>query len=122
MNEKWLFPRKKAQALMDLAGIPYTEMYELINQYWPRTDTRYYETLIKSPWWLVQTPAGLIRIGWRKRVIAICWQNTDIRCVVTDDEVTKDYTMVHAWGEEKALEYLKTLSQYMDSSKGLLES
>jgi hypothetical protein len=59
-----------------------------------------------DPWWLVRTPAGLVQIGWRKRVINIDWSDTDVRTVVTSDDVTKTETYVHAWSEAKALEYL----------------
>ena len=63
-----------------------------------------------SPAWLVKTSYGLIQIGWRKRVIAIEWSDTPIRTIVTDDNVTKSDTMVHAWSEETALKYLKALT------------
>lgn len=69
-----------------------------------------------DPWWLIKTPFGLIEIGWRKRVISIDWSDTAARVVVTSDEVTKDRTSVHAWSEEKALEYLKALRVALEVS------
>ena len=62
-----------------------------------------------DPWWLVRTSRGLIKIGWRKRVINIDWSDTNLRVIVTPDDVTKSVVMVHAWSEEKAVEYLKAL-------------
>ena len=60
-------------------------------------------------WFLVTTKIGVIKIGWRKRVIEIDWSETDIRRIISDDDVTKDQTMIHAWGYEKAAEYLEAL-------------
>lgn len=58
----------------------------------------------------MKTPKGLIQIGWRKRVISIDWSDTGIRRVVTEDDVTKDDTMVHAYSYAKALAYLTALA------------
>jgi hypothetical protein len=102
--------KKHLLALLLLAGIEHKAVYEIANQYWPDVPD-YYETRRSSPWWLIQTPAGLIEIGWRKRVISIDWSATAIRGLVTDDNVTKDETMVHAWGYDKAVEYLIHLAQ-----------
>jgi hypothetical protein len=63
------------------------------------------------PWWLVRVPNGLIEIGWRKRVISIDWTETDVRSLVTSDDVTKSETKVHAWSMENALTYLKTWNE-----------
>jgi hypothetical protein len=96
------FEYKEAQAIFQLAGIPTTTYWELTNKYWNRND----ET---GPWWLFKTPVGLIRIGWRKKVIEIDWSDTPLRKIITDDDVTKDTTSVHAWSHLKAVEYLQTL-------------
>lgn len=100
MNEE------QARALFVLAGIEVQSIHRIENKYWPES---YIELRSKSPWWLAQTPVGLIQIGWRKRVISINWENTSVRQVVTADDVTKDDTGVHAWSYIKALEYLTTL-------------
>ncbi len=100
---------KELQGLFALAGIEIINTWKLHNGYWNRPD----ETGDYFPWWLVKTPAGLVEIGWRKRVIDISWNDTDIRAVITKDDVTKSETMVHAWSEEKALEYLKELRRQM---------
>lgn len=92
----------EAKSLFTLAGIPVLAHWELVNGYWGRNDRT-------GSWWLLKTPRGLIRIGRRKRVIEIDWTDTDLRKVVTADEVTKDQTSVHAWEMLKAAEYLKAL-------------
>ena len=99
--------QEQVKGLFALAGIDVLRMWELPNQYWPDA---YVEERKNSPWWLVKTPKGLIEIGWRKRVISIRWDDTPVRRVLTDDDVTKDETMVHAWGYGKALAYLTALA------------
>jgi hypothetical protein len=91
------------RALFVLAGIAVENHWQLANGYWPEA---YADLRAQSPWWLVQTRFGNIRLGWRKRVISIEWDATKIRGVVTKDDVTKDETMVHAWSYHKAVEYL----------------
>lgn len=91
---------------MTLAGFVVRKSWELANGYWP--DHPDYDD-VREPWWLFLTDLGLIRIGWRKRVIAIDWEACEVRGIVTDDDVTKDATSVHAWKVEKAVEYLRAL-------------
>jgi len=102
------------QALFLLAGIQVTNHWELPNDYWPDP---YVELRKNSPWWLVKTNQGLVKIGWRKSVISINWVDTDIRQLVTNDDVTKDETMVHAWSYIKALEYLTKLAVLLNEVK-----
>jgi len=81
------------------------EPMKLQNQYWQGNDTtRYFH-----PWWFVKTAFGWIEIGWRKRVISIDWRHTTVRKVVTEDDVTKSETMVHAYSPAKVVEYLAAL-------------
>ena len=107
-HSKWEF----FAALFTLADIKVLNVWELANCYFPpvfvvgRTNT---------PWWLVKTEVGLIKIGRRKRVWVIDWEDTPIRKIITSDEVTKNETIVHAWTEEKLLEYLKVLREEMVS-------
>lgn len=107
------FDEQKVRALFTLAGIEVLRVWKLPNRYWP-DDDRYAELRRNSPWFLVKTPHGMIEIGWRKRVMNIDWSDTPVRDVVTEDEVTKDKTMVHAWTELKAAEYLQTLAIRLD--------
>lgn len=95
-------------SLFALARIDTSKQWEIRNKYWPPA---YVERIANSPWWLVKTTKGIIEIGWRKRVISIDWSDTDIRKIVTLDQVTKDETSVHAYSEEDAITYLKSLAE-----------
>jgi hypothetical protein len=97
-----------AIALFELAGFEVKSIHELPNGYWPDA---YVELRKEFPWWLIETQFGLIKIGWRKRVISINWGSTKTRVIVTEDDVTKDSDLVHAYGYVKALEYLARLKQ-----------
>lgn len=63
-----------------------------------------------SPWFIVTTAKGKIKIGWRKRVINIDWKDSlikeDAKVLFPDEDVTRWETGIHAWGYEKAKEYL----------------
>ena len=67
------------------------------------------------PWFLFHTIDGDIIMGWRKRVISIEWQENyksfDMDELFSEEEVTKwdeaGKRGIHAWGKEKACEYLK---------------
>lgn len=66
------------------------------------------------PWFVVTTKIGHIKIGWRKRVIVIDWSRTTNKGRAVDlfeDDVTKDAHMIHAWGYEKAKQYIERLMQ-----------
>lgn len=104
--------KEKLLALFALSDIPVLNTWELPNQYWPDVD-EYAEIRKQNPWWLVKTPVGLIQIGWRKRVISINWSDTAIHAIITEDDVTKSQEMVHAYSEEKAIQYLKVLSTHI---------
>lgn len=94
-------------AIFLLAGISVTKWYELPNEYWPDS---YTDLRAKHPWQLALTPHGPIKIGWRKRVISIDWEDTQARLLVTDDEVTKNETLVHAYNYIDAVKYLQKLA------------
>lgn len=100
--------RAQAEAIMALAGFTVTRTWELVNQYWP--DSPKYDD-VRTPWWLFLTEIGPVQIGCRKRVLCIDWSACTVRGVVTTDDVTKNETMVHAWSETKAVEYLSQLRQ-----------
>lgn len=129
--------REEMLALFTLAGLPVEGHWQLPNEYWPDAGGHYDELRKKSPWWLVKTPYGLIKLGWRKRVINIDWKDTKhkaahhvyktreevqlapgevsyhVRKGVTSDNVTKDEHFVHAWSYAKAVEYLTTLARQL---------
>jgi len=98
----------EAMALFLLARIEVRGIQEVRNQYWP--DAAAYDD-VRTPWWRMETIVGPVVIGWRKRVISIDWRGTDVRAVVTTDDVTKTETLVHAWSTAKALEYLTSLGR-----------
>lgn len=66
-----------------------------------------------KPWYDVTTRLGVIRIGWRKRVIAIDWKDSTVtakaEALFPAEDVTKYERTIHAWGYEKAREYLRVL-------------
>jgi hypothetical protein len=98
--------REEAESIMRLAGFEVSRVWELANGYWP--DAADYDE-IRKPWWLFLTEIGPIQIGWRKRVLHIQWDACKVRAVVTDDDVTKETSLVHAWSPEKAITYLRQL-------------
>lgn len=120
--------REEAESMLTLAGFKILHVWELVNGYWPsalrmiddRLSPDYtYPPLedriksclhpLRSPWWLLMTERGPIEIGWRKNVISIDWEATPIRAIVTDDNVTKGNTYVHAWSVPDAVRYLTAL-------------
>ena len=65
-----------------------------------------------EPWYVVTTSKGPITIGWRKRVIQIDWSKSNIKVGsihFPSEDVTKGDYFIHAWGYEKAKEYITLL-------------
>jgi hypothetical protein len=60
-----------------------------------------------------RTKVGPITIGWRKRVISISWKNTDVKQTANqlfpNKDTTKEGHLIHAWGYDKAKEYINRL-------------
>ena len=98
--------QKEIKGILDRSEIPYTEMVMIPNQYYPKP-------IYFGPWFMAETPAGRIKIGWRKHVISISWHDTGLVArgadVVDRPDVTHDETMVHAYGADKAVEALRKL-------------
>ena len=67
-----------------------------------------------NPWIEVTTTKGLIKIGWRKRVINLDWSESDINVyaetLFAQENVTKGDKLIHCWSYEKAIEYLIKLN------------
>lgn len=81
------------------------------NEYWGD-----YPKFAVSPWYAVTTDeAGKLIIGWRKRVLNIEWGKSEALRTVDgyelfeEENVTKGKDHIHAWGWEKATEYLSKL-------------
>jgi hypothetical protein len=66
-----------------------------------------------APWFIISTPDGSIKIGWRKRVINISWLDDYVifNDNFEDQDVTKCFKggerYIHAWCIEHCVEYLK---------------
>ena len=92
------------------AGLGMVEAYPIPSQY---SDNRVY----CGPWMVLKTQHGQIRMGWRKRVISIQWDDTNeaITAPFEQEDVTKDAHLIHAWGEEKAIAYLTALRKHFEA-------
>ena len=63
-----------------------------------------------APWFKVKTAYGEITLGWRKRVINIdCPSSVPIGNLFAQENVTKGEGYIHAWGYDKAQEYLTVI-------------
>jgi len=100
--------KEEKEKLIALFGDKKIYVKEIENGYFP--EDGYYS---QFKWLLVTTEKGVIKIGWRKRVIEIDWTDSDIfdsaNVLFPDEDVTKGDRFIHAWGYEKAQEYLNTL-------------
>lgn len=65
------------------------------------------------PWYVVTTEIGRFTIGWRKSVIQIDWSETvgtgSAEELFSNEDVTKTDRMIHAWGYDKANQYIDTV-------------
>lgn len=68
----------------------------------------YCPCVVCAPWFVAETPYGQIKIGWRKRVLNIDWSGTEnaFPTLFAEEDVTQGPTYIHAWGYEKATDYL----------------
>lgn len=108
-------PEIELRGLFYMAGISIIgKPRPILNGYWNEPNA--------YPWWFVKTARGYIELGWRKRVIEINWSDTDVRGVVTADEVTKDDIGVHAYSMAKAVEYMTELGRLFAAKKDEVSS
>lgn len=69
-----------------------------------------------TPWFHVETECGKFSIGWRKRVINIDWSTIgDLSIMFPNEDVTKGSCYIHAWGNDKATEYLGRIRNHLTS-------
>jgi len=99
--------QKEFKEIFERAGVPCSSLRMIPNEY---------DGCRSDPWFIVETTQGPIRIGWRKRVISISWEGSalqhDGRKIFEKEDVTTDKALVHAWGTEKAVEYLRVLFHF----------
>ncbi len=101
---------KKVTALFTVAGFDVLVIKYLVDGYsYGPEDPRFFGLYPRTVWYFVKTEIGWIEFGLRKRVLSIDWSDTAIRKIITEDNVTKDDYLVHAWSEEDAIKYLKAL-------------
>lgn len=79
-------------------------------------ENEYCKCILCSDWFKVETLSGVFEIGWRKRVINIKFsgwkdeKHTSFTELFKDENVTVGKDYIHAWGYEKATEYLKRIA------------
>jgi hypothetical protein len=108
---------RKLKDCFALAGFEAVSMEPIKNGYWGKND-------VMGAWYNVRTPYGNIRIGWRKRVIEIAFDELKMApwhkkhspdlnwmSLFEKEDVTKSNTHIHAWGYPKAADYLQRLRQ-----------
>lgn len=100
--------QQEVYAAFTLAGFKDCGYEKIRNAYWPSHED-YDRVRDQNPWWIVTTELGDIRLGWRKRVIEVDWVNTNRRGIVTEDDVTKGTSLVHAYSLSKLVQYLKAI-------------
>lgn len=94
--------------LVGLFGTAPILVEEIPNGYCPRW------CCTQIPWYVITTKKGCITIGWRKRVININWEESvagKADDVFPNENPTKYDRTIHAWGYEKAQEYITKLLQ-----------
>jgi hypothetical protein len=100
----WL---KKAAEMLKESGFGTAFVEEIPNEYC--------KCCPHKVWLKIQTACGIIKMGWRKRVLVLDWSQTVIHKTALqlfkDEQVTMDNYMIHCWGYEKATEYLKVLQK-----------
>jgi hypothetical protein len=103
-KQDWLTAARQCFMVAGIGPI-YTEETE--NLYWGEGNAP------EDPWLIVTTEFGVITFGWRKRVISIDWSKSKLKATADelfpDEDVTKQGCLIHAWGYDKAAEYLKVL-------------
>jgi hypothetical protein len=97
------------RAVFLLAGIEILHVDEIVNGYWPPV----YVSV--PPWFLVTTKYGVLKVGWRKRVLSIEWTRTKVRGRITADHVTCEEDYTHAWTFAKAVEYMTNWRQLAEA-------
>jgi len=103
----------KLRAVFLLAGLEVKSFHKLPNGYCGDT------CCLHRPWALAETKYGLIKIGWRKRIISIEWpKEAEVhgKNVKSNEEswITDWENGVHTYGWAKAVEYLGKFAELAD--------
>jgi len=87
------------------------------------TKNRYSSARVYAPWYYVNTEHGTFLIGWRKRVINIDWKGlgavaeSGFGDLFISEDVTKANTYIHAYGYDKAMDYLQRIRKYLEQNR-----
>jgi len=99
------------------ADFPAIYMEQIPNEYWGDKDPM----ALRSPWYNVATKIGFFKVGWRKRVLVLDWERTEVKTTADtlfqNEDVTKGERMIHCYGYGKATEYLKRVMSSWESCK-----
>lgn len=99
--------QKEREEILSVFGDRTIFVEEIPNGYCPNYCCKH------LPWFVVTTNKGRIKIGWRKRVINIDWSDSIIpyeaESHFPNENTTKYEKTIHAWGLEKAKEYIDKL-------------
>jgi hypothetical protein len=103
--EMRLHERKRFTEMFASAGYQHAALDEIQN--------RYHNSYAAPPWFAVTTELGFFIIGWRKHVIHIEWSDITTPSTLFDDlgNITRGPEHVHAYGWEKAAEYLARIRE-----------
>jgi len=108
-------PLRKTQAAEEKKEI--INLFEGKNIFVEETENQYCDMpcCCDRPWFTVTTSIGRFKIGWRKRVIFIGWGDTLQKKtsdeLFPEENVTKGDFYIHAWGYEKAKEYINKICE-----------
>lgn len=81
-----------AKSVFSLAGFEVDNSFRLENGYWPES---YHELRAANPWWAIKTQFGWIKIGWRKKVISISWEDLKVREILDPVSETRTQGLDH---------------------------
>jgi hypothetical protein len=107
--------REQFERIFKNAGYPGIILLETNNRYEGCQDP---DCTVCACWFYAYAEVIPLLIGWRKRVIEIDWSawETDLSALFKKEDVTKGPHHIHAWSEEKAIEYLIRIRTYLEKN------
>jgi hypothetical protein len=104
----------RARGMFEAAGLSPIYVREVENQYCGAICCPH------RVWLLVTTRLGVLKVGWRKSVMVVDWSESDLAIeaegLFRGEDVTKSGKLIHAWGYDKATEYLTRLREHAEAS------